>query len=200
MKNKKSLLNIIKTVLFYTVTLFLLAYVAVGLFIPDKVINVFGFQVTTISRLTESMKPTIEPGDIILLKRISEEDIKEEDVISFYNYAKGKNQNNEEVWVKIRIVHRLIDIDEETGAYITRGDNNSSDDIIYDENGDIVDLTYDQVIGAYVFRLPFIGTIVSGLRNPILVGLLVVNIGIVVLIIKLVKKKDEPEIKEGDDL
>lgn len=199
MKNKKSVFNMIKTILFYTVTLFLLAYVAVSLFIPDKVINVFGFQVTTISRLTESMKPTIEPGDIILLKRISEEDIEESDVISFFNYARGRNQDNEEVWIKIRIVHRLIEIDDETGAYITQGDNNSSVDIIYDEHGNIVDLTYDQVIGTYVSRVPLIGTIISGLRNPILVGLLIVNIGIVVLIVKLVKKKDVPELKEGDE-
>lgn len=199
MENKKSVFNMIKTILFYTVTLFLLAYVAVSLFIPDKVINVFGFQVTTISRLTESMKPTIEPGDIILLKRVSEEDIEESDVISFFNYARGRNQDNEEVWVKIRIVHRLIEIDDETGAYITQGDNNSSVDIIYDEHGNIVDLTYDQVIGIYVSRVPLIGTIISGLRNPILVGLLIVNIGIVVLIVKLVKKKDVPELKEGDE-
>ncbi len=198
MKNKKSIYNKIKTVLFYTVTLFLLAYVAISLFIPEKVINVFGFQVTTISNLTESMRPTIEPGDIILLKRISEDDIKENDVISFYNYARGRNQDNEEVWVKIRIVHRLIEIDDETGAYITQGDNNASIDVINDENGNPTDLTYDQVIGAYVFRLPFVGTIVSGLRNPILVGLLIVNIGIIVLIVKLVKKKDVPEVKEGE--
>jgi signal peptidase len=138
------------------------------------------------------MVPTIEPGDIIMLKDVDEEDIEENDIISFYNYARGTNSQGQTVWVKIRIVHRLIEIDDETGAYITQGDNNSSIDTIYDENGDITDLTYDQVIGAYVFRVPFIGTIVSGLRNPLLVGLLIVNIGIIVVIVKLVKKKDEP--------
>lgn len=191
MKNKK-LTQTIKTVLFYLVTLFLLVYVSLSLFLPEKVIDVFGFQLTTISTATESMVPTIEPGDIIMLKDVDEEDIEENDIISFYNYARGTNSQGQEVWVKIRIVHRLIEIDDETGAYITQGDNNSSIDTIYDENGDITDLTYDQVIGAYVFRVPFIGTIVSGLRNPLLVGLLIVNVGIIVVIVKLVKKKDEP--------
>ncbi|AUD65665.1 signal peptidase I [Tenericutes bacterium MZ-XQ] len=188
----------IKTVLFYLVTLILLVYVSLSLFLPEKVIDVFRFQLTTISTLTESMKPTIEPGDVIMLKKVDEEDIEVDDVISFYNYARGQNSQGETVWVKIRIVHRLIDIDDQTGAYITQGDNNSSVDTIYDENGNITDLTYDQVIGAYVFRLPFLGTIVSGLRNPVLVGLLIVNITIVVVIVKLIKKKDEPK-TEGED-
>ncbi len=196
MKNKKTT-QTIKTVLFYLITLFLLAYVSVSLFLPEKVIDVFGFQLTTISRATESMVPTIEPGDIIMLKDVDEEDIEENDIISFYNYARGQNSLGQEVWVKIRIVHRLIEIDDETGAYITQGDNNSSIDTIYDEDGNITELTYDQVIGAYVFRVPFIGTIVSGLRNPVLVGLLIVNIGIVVVIVKLIKKKDEPK-EKGD--
>ena len=197
MKNKK-LTQTIKTVLFYLVTLFLLVYVSLSLFLPEKVIDVFGFQLTTISRATESMVPTIEPGDIIMLKDVDEEDIEENDIISFYNYARGTNSQGQEVWIKIRIVHRLIEIDDETGAYITQGDNNSSIDTIYDETGNITDLTYDQVIGAYVFRIPFVGTIVSGLRNPLLVGLLIVNIGIIVLIVKLVKKKDEP-MNEGEN-
>lgn len=195
-KQKKT--QTIKTILFYLVTLILLVYVSLSLFLPEKVIDVFRFQLTTISTLTESMKPTIEPGDVIMLKKVDEEDIEVDDVISFYNYARGQNSQGETVWVKIRIVHRLIDIDEETGAYITQGDNNSSVDTIYDENGNITDLTYDQVIGAYVFRLPLLGTIVSGLRNPVLVGLLIVNITIIVVIVKLIKKKDEPK-TEGED-
>lgn len=197
MKKQKTT-QTIKTILFYVVTLFLLVYVSLSLFLPEKVIDVFRFQLTTISTLTESMRPTIEPGDVIMLKKVDEEDIEVNDVISFYNYARGQNRQGETVWIKIRIVHRLIDIDDETGAYITQGDNNTSIDTIYDENGNITDLTYDQVIGAYVFRLPFVGTIVTGLRNPILVGLLIVNIGIIVVIVKLVKKKEEPK-TEGED-
>lgn len=201
MKPTNKLFQTIKTILFYILTLILLVYVSLSLFSPEKVIDVFGFQLTSISRLTESMKPTIEPGDVILLKKINEEDIKENDVISFYNYARGQNAQGETVWVKIRIVHRLIEIDDETGAYITQGDNNQSIDTIYDEDGNITELTYDQVIGAYVFRIPLIGTIVTGLRNPLLVGMLIVNITIIVVIVKLVKKKDEPKTEgEHDDL
>lgn len=196
MKKKQNKTYIlIKTISFYVVTIFLFAYVLVSLLMPDKVIDIFQFQFSSVSTLTESMKPTIEPGDIILLKKVSEDNIKEDDIISFYNYVSGRDQNNNQVWVKIRLVHRLLEIDETTGAYITQGDNNNSIDTIHDKDGNIADLTYDSVIGAYVFRVPVFGKIVEGLRNPILVLLLVVNVGIVVVIVKLLKKKD-PEPKE----
>ncbi len=203
MKSSKSQFNLIKTILFYIFTFILLIYVALSLFVPDKVIDVFRFQITTISRLTESMKPTIEPGDIIVLRKISEDNIEENDVISFYNYARGRTQNNEEVWVKIRIVHRLLEIKDD-GSYITAGDNNfnSNDeliiDTIYDEHGEITTLTYDQVIGLYVFRVPFVGTIVNGLRNPVLVGLLIVNVSIVVFIVKYIKHSSSKTDEQGE--
>ncbi|MCD4827412.1 MAG: signal peptidase I [Acholeplasmataceae bacterium] len=191
-KNNKTL-RLIKTVTFYILTLFLLAYVSISLFFPEKVIDILGFQITSISTATESMRPNIEPGDIIILKRIKEDSIEEQDVISFFNYARGTDQNGQTVWVKIRIVHRIIDIDDTTGAYITQGDNNTSVDTIYDEFGNVTELTYDQVIGGYVFRVPLVGKVITALRNPVLIGLLIVNIGIVVVIVKLLKKKDPEE-------
>ena len=196
-KKSNKTLHIVKTVFFYVMTLFLLAYVSISLFLPDKVVDILGFQITSISTATESMRPNIEPGDIIVLKRISEDKIEEQDVISFFNYARGSDQNGQTVWVKIRIVHRIIDINETTGAYITQGDNNTSVDTIYDQSGNIVDLTYDQVIGSYVFRVPFVGKVITALRNPVLIGLLIVNIGIVVVIVKLLKKKDPEEENEN---
>lgn len=197
-KKSNKTTHIIKTVIFYTLTIFLLAYVSISLFFPEKVIDILGFQITTISTATESMKPNIEPGDIIVLKRISEDKIEELDVISFFNYARGTDQNGQTVWVKIRIVHRIIDIDDTTGAYITQGDNNTSIDTIYDEFGNITELSYEQVIGGYVFRVPFVGKVVTALRNPVLIGLLIVNIGIVVIIVKLLKKKGPEEIEDKE--
>lgn len=196
MGKKSGTHQIIKSVLFYIISIFLFSYVIISLIIPDKTIDIFRFQITSISTLTESMKPSIEPGDIIVLKKISKDKIEKNDVISFFNYARGRDQNNNPVWVKIRIVHRIIDIDEVTGAYITQGDNNDSIDTIYDETGQITDLTYDQVIGGYFFRIPILGKVVTGLRNPVILVLLVVNVGIVVVIVKLLKKKPEPNEKE----
>lgn len=190
----KNVIKIIKSTIFYVLTFFLLAYVIVNLFIPHKSIDLFGFQVTTISRATESMKPTILPGDIIVLKRVKQQNIQEGDIVSFYTHALGQTQQGEIVWVEIKVVHRIIDIDEETGAYVTQGDNNASVDTIYDNQGNEIDLMYDRIIGEYAFRVPVVGTIVTGLRNPMLIGLLVLNVTIIVLLIKYVKKtKENPD-------
>lgn len=186
-----NVLKTIKSIIFYVLTFFLLSYVIVNLFIPQKSVSIFGFQVTTISRATESMKPTILPGDIIVLKRIKEHDVKEGDIISFYTHAMGQNQQGEIVWVEIKVVHRIIEIYEETGTYITQGDNNTSVDTIYDNQGQEIDLTFNRLIGEYAFRIPFVGTIVTGLRNPMLIGLLILNGTIIVLLIKYVKKTKE---------
>ena len=190
----KNVLKTIKSVIFYILTFFLLAYVIVNLFIPKQSVNIFGFQVTTISRATESMKPTILPGDIIVLKRIKEKDVQEGDIISFYTHAIGQNRQGDIVWVEIKVVHRIIDIDDASGAYVTKGDNNASIDTIYNQQGQEIDLTFDQVIGEYAFRIPFVGTLVTGLRNPMMIGLLLLNGTIIVLLIKYVKKtKENPD-------
>lgn len=186
--------NTIKSIIFYVITFFLLAYVIVNLWIPEKSIDIFGFQVTSISRATESMKPTILPGDIIVLRKIDQEDINEGDIISFYTYVLGQTADEDTVWVKIKVVHRVIDVDDVAKTYLTKGDNNSSEDIIRDAEGEIIDLTYDQVIGEYVFRIPFLGSLAAAFRNPMLAGLLIINVTIIVILIKYVKKtKEKPD-------
>lgn len=189
----------VKTVFFYLITFYLLAYIGINLLIPEKAIHIFGFQITSISRLTESMKPTILPGDVIVLKTIDENDIDQGDIISFYTYVQGFDNNQNLVWVKIKVVHRVIGIDESNQGFLTQGDNNAEEDIIRNEDGDVIPLTYDSIIGEYAFRVPVLGTIVTGLRNPILLGLVAVNITIVIVLIKYIAKKDQakPKIK-GD--
>jgi signal peptidase len=200
MKNKK-IFTIIKSVFFYTITFYLLAYIIVNLFMPEKAIHVFGYQVTSISRLTESMKPNILPGDVIVIKSVDETDIDEGDIISFYTYVQGIDRNQNLVWVKIKVVHRVIDINEENQSYITKGDNNNDIDVIRNAQGEEIDLTYDQIIGEYAYRIPVLGTIATALRNPIMIGLVLVNVTIIVVIVKLIKQKDkEPTPEEEKNL
>ena len=197
--NKKQIFHRIKSILFYVITFYLLAYIIINLFIPEKAIHIFGYQVTSISRLTESMKPNILPGDVIVIKSVKEEAIDEGDIISFYTYVQGIDRNQNLVWVKIKVVHRVIEIDDETNSYITKGDNNNEVDVIRDENGEIISLTYDQVIGEYAYRIPVLGTVATALRNPIMIGLVLVNVTIVVVIIKLIRQKDKEELPQKDD-
>lgn len=73
--------------------------------------------------LTGSMKPVIDPGDIVIIKKIEkEEDIKNLEIGDVIQFKRGD----------MLIVHRIIEFvensDEGLTYYRTRGDNNSAED------------------------------------------------------------------------
>jgi len=104
------------------------------------VVGVFPVYPTVIA--TGSMEPMISPGDVVLIKKLSsEEDVKAlklGDIIAF------KRDD-------IIITHRILDIVEESGIpnFITKGDNNSSEDIRV--------VKPEEVKGIYVQVIPKIG-------------------------------------------
>ena len=71
--------------------------------------------------LTDSMCPEIESGDLIICQTANAEDIKEKDVISFFDPA----GNGSSI-----VTHRVIEIVEKDGQcfFRTRGDNNNTED------------------------------------------------------------------------
>lgn len=64
--------------------------------------------------LTGSMEPTIFPGDVAIMQKVDEREIKVGDVIQYW---RGD----------VFIIHRVINI-ESTGEFQTKGDNNSAPD------------------------------------------------------------------------
>ena len=71
--------------------------------------------------LTDSMYPKIESGDLIICNMVEAQDIKVNDVISFFDPA----GNGTSI-----VTHRVVEIFEENGEifFRTRGDNNNTDD------------------------------------------------------------------------
>ena len=189
-------LKIVKNFLFYMFILFLFAYILVTLFMPTKVVDIFGFQISTVSTKTESMLPTIKPGDLIVITKTDEDHLKTDDIISFYDYinCSTDQETNVKTCTEIKKVHRIKNI-RDNNTYITKGDNNDLFDTIHDENGNPIELGIDRVIGKYQFRIPLIGAILTSLRKPVLLGLIVINITIIVIVIKVIKssKKDQKD-------
>lgn len=106
----------------------IIAIIAVWSFIQLEVqqkeyINMFGYSV--FSTETGSMSPTMEKGDIVIIK-IGDE-IREKDIITY------KKEN-------ALITHRIVDINEDT--IIAKGDNNNTEDEPINKN---------QVIGKAIF-------------------------------------------------
>jgi signal peptidase len=159
-------------------------------------LSVFNFKISTV--ISESMEPTINKGDLIIVVSVDEDKIAEEDIIVFNNYLPTVSGG----YAQAEVVHRYIDTGID-GDYITQGDNNSSVDTIRDASGNTTTLTYEDVVGKYAFRIPFLGWLTiffTQYLDPVFLGLVIVNVIIVVLLIKYLKKKPEEEKDESNDL
>lgn len=118
-----------------------------------------------------SMLPALRINSMIIAKELPASEIEVGDILSFY----GKNAD-------VRITHRVVEIQNDGEAFITRGDANNTND----PNP----VTKDRVIGKIVFSIPLIGLIFKALSNPIAIAIIVL-IGIAwILIPKLIKKEE----------
>ncbi len=114
---------------------------------PGKLPSVLGFK--TMSVLSGSMRPMLEPGDLIISKDVNPEEVKVGDVIT---YKVGTNT---------LVTHRVIEITREDGkpAFQTRGDANNTKD------GGLV--LSEQLVSSFVLNIPKGGYIVNFIRSPI---------------------------------
>ena len=122
MKLSKIIVNLIIFVLSIIAIIAIFGVVQINLQDKDYV-NIFGYSV--LSTETGSMAPTIEKGDIVIIK-IGDE-IRENDIITY-------KTNN------VLITHRIMNIDGDT--IIAKGDYNNTED---------EPITKSQVIGKSVF-------------------------------------------------
>ena len=128
--------------------------------------HILGFYVFNI--VSESMVPTFEKNDLVVVRKCAPEDLKKGDIITFNHDGRT-------------ISHRIIRITNDNGVlFTTKGDNN--------EVADVDPVKCDQIYGKFVFKIKKIGNIVSYIQN--IRGL--VNIVIfVVIVFALVSLKDK---------
>lgn len=139
-------------ILLYLLILILLIFICIN---EMKVIKTFNYEAFII--ISESMEPEIKVGNIVIIKKVSEENIKAEDIITF-------EKNNQ------YITHRVKEINEQDGmkTYTTRGDNNQ----VKDE--DVV--SYSEIKGIKIAQIPYIGLLILKVskRKNIIIILIVV--------------------------
>ena len=92
--------------------------------------------------LTDSMYPMIESGDLIICHTAEADEIKVDDVISFYD-PMGSGTSV--------VTHRVLEIVSEDGeiAFRTKGDNNNTEDTAL--------VPAENLIGIYRSRIPKVG-------------------------------------------
>lgn len=143
---------------------------------PDKIPSFFGWKPFIV--LSGSMESEIYSGDIVVVKEVDKENLKVNDVIAF------KNDD-------IVITHRIVEIVKENGTtkYITKGDNNNTQDKDY--------VLPENVEGLYQFKVSNLGNLAMFIQTP--TGMLVcLSIPILLLILVQVSEnaKNKKYIKE----
>jgi len=121
---------------------------------------------------TESMEPELKKGDAIIIKKVAEDQLRVNDVVTF--------KINGEI-----ITHRIVRIDDVNSEkfYITKGDNNNVEDS--DE------LRFSDIEGKQIIKIPHLGNIVAGLKNGIVI--------ILVVLIALIMYLNRIEMKEKSE-
>lgn len=141
-QNRKKILRII---LIPVALIFIAISIYIGyqkIILKNDNIDILGCRTYIV--LTGSMKPTINPNDLIFVKKISEDNIKVGDIITY------KIKEN-----SAPVTHRITKILNEDGKtiYKTKGDNNNSEDL---DN-----IEYSQIQGVYLFKIDKIGSIIA---------------------------------------
>ena len=121
---------------------------------------------------TESMEPELKKGDAIIIKKVSEDQLRVNDIVTF--------KINGEI-----ITHRIVRIDDVNSEkfYITKGDNNNVEDS--DE------LRFSDIEGKKIIKIPHLGNVVVGLKNGIVI--------ILVVLIALIMYLNRIEMKEKSE-
>lgn len=157
-----------------------LAIMVQGVTNKDKVPSVFGVKPFMV--LSGSMEPEIHKGDIIFTKVVDPETLAIDDVIAFRDAANTVT------------THRIIDIVEDDGVeyFITKGDNNSTQDRNLVEK--------DDVEGIYIARIPSVGNIMQSLSQPTTVLILVLGITVIFIIGFSISNKKQREMERQEFL
>ncbi len=138
----KKVIKVLGNLLFVIVVFLLLVGLLTGLSSKsEKVYDVIKFRSYVI--VTPSMKPTINPGDMILVKKTDIDKLEKGDIITF-------NKDN------IIATHRIKEINGD--SITTKGDNNNLED---------TPINKSDVIGRFVFSIPKIGYIISFAISPV---------------------------------
>lgn len=157
----KRIMEIIAIILIYNIILIIVSS------INGKDFSILGYKAYIVD--TNSMEPTINVGDIVIVKKVKEDKLKQGDVITF----------TEEGEV---ITHRITKVEtEEKGTqYVTKGDNNNTEDTFK--------IRYNDIIGEEILTIPRLGKTVQILDSKIII-LIIILIILIFILVKIQKNE-----------
>ncbi len=152
-------------------------YILVGIFLAVFVFFGSGALLSTSTPIvaveSNSMQPTFSRGDILIIKGVAQDEIKQGDIIVFFAPERGAP-----------IVHRVVTRNAD-GTFQTKGDANGGQ-LPYEKN-----IQASQVLGKEILILPLLGWVKIFITETVLPNawVLIVVVVIVVFIYSINKKK-----------
>lgn len=168
---------ILVPILIINVTLIVKSYVN-----KDEVPGIGGVKPLIV--LTDSMAPKIKSGDLIICKEADADDIEKGDIISFFDPA----GNGTSV-----VTHRVIEVinnEDGTVSFRTRGDNNNTEDKVLVPQANLV--------GEYKSRIPLAGHVAMFMQTT--PGLIICVILPIILLVAydIIRRKMYDKTKQAD--
>lgn len=147
----------------------------------DEVPSVGGFLPLIV--LTDSMYPVIESGDLIICHTVEAEEIKVGDVISFFDPA----GNGTTI-----VTHRVMEVvNDGVLAFVTKGDNNNTEDKL--------PVPGENLVGVYRSRIDGAGNIAMFMQSS--TGLIVCVVFPIILLVAydIIRRRIYEKSKEDDN-
>ena len=119
-----------------------------------------------------SMEPTIKIGDLIVID-LEDRGYIIGDIVTYYDE------------VHTFVTHRIIDVRE--GKFITKGDFNNAEDRPLDRSN---------IVGKYMFSIPYIGNIINLIRNKFTL-IVILILGSIICVLLSVDDKSKKEVIEN---
>ena len=148
---KKILTKLIKKI-FYFLFIFLILYILIMIIAPEKIDNILSYKFYSV--LTNSMEPRIPTYSLVCIKKFEKDTIinlKPQQIITFHAERFGEN---------IIITH-----------YFNKTEITEDGTVIYRTNAagkknlDNYETTRDDLIGTYIFHIPYIGKFILFLKS-----------------------------------
>jgi|APFre7841882724_1041349.scaffolds.fasta_scaffold08275_3 signal peptidase len=125
----------------------------------------FGWQVDTV--LSGSMEPAIPTGSILVSRTVASDSINVGDIITFSGSGRDRF-----------ITHRVTAIDRTNGiVFTTKGDANNAEDPY--------PVPAENVVGKVLVHIPFLGFILSFVKTPLGILLMLVIPGLLIIGLEL---------------
>jgi signal peptidase len=147
----------------------------------DEVAGIGGYM--PLISATNTMSPQIENGDLVICQKAVAGDIKEGDVIAYFEPESNG---------KTIVTHRVVGITNQNGAvaFVTKGDANTTNDTLL--------VPSENLIGVYKSKLPNMGSVAMFMQTPKGLILSVVVPMVLIALCYIIRRQEYEKAKKHD--